>query len=66
MASDAYATGEALFALCSAGRMEASDPVFRTGVDYLMSTQAGDGVVACQITIHLVTAIPGKWKADSL
>jgi ankyrin repeat protein len=43
MASDAYATGEALFALGAAGRMAISDPVFRKGVDYLMSTQAGDG-----------------------
>ena len=43
MASDAYATGEALFALGSAGRMAASDPVFRNGVDYLLGTQASDG-----------------------
>jgi len=43
MASDAYATGEALYALGSAGGMEITDPVFRKGVDYLMSTQAGDG-----------------------
>jgi ankyrin repeat protein len=43
MASDAYATGEAVFALGSAGRMTVSDPVFRKGVDYLLSTQAGDG-----------------------
>jgi ankyrin repeat protein/mono/diheme cytochrome c family protein len=43
MASDAYATGEALFALSSAGRMAVSDPVFRKGVDYLLSTQASDG-----------------------
>jgi ankyrin repeat protein len=43
MASDAYATGEALFALGSAGRMSISSPVFRKGVDYLLRTQAGDG-----------------------
>jgi ankyrin repeat protein len=43
MSSDAYATGEALFALGSAGRMSVSDPVFRKGVDYLLSTQASDG-----------------------
>jgi hypothetical protein len=43
MASDAYATGEALFALGSAGRMTASDLVFQKGVNYLLSTQASDG-----------------------
>ncbi|HMG33985.1 MAG TPA: ankyrin repeat domain-containing protein [Blastocatellia bacterium] len=43
MASDAYATGEALFALGSAGLMPVSDPVFRKGVDYLLSTRASDG-----------------------
>jgi ankyrin repeat protein/mono/diheme cytochrome c family protein len=43
MATDAYATGEALFALGSAGRMAVSHPVFRKGVDYLLSTQASDG-----------------------
>ena len=43
MASDAYATGEALFAFGSGVRMNVSDPVFRKGVDYLVSTQASDG-----------------------
>src|SRR5262249_15632933 len=43
MSSDAYATGEGLLALGSAGRMAVSDPVFRKGVAYLLSTQAGDG-----------------------
>jgi hypothetical protein len=42
MASDAYATGEALFALASAG-MAISDPAYRKGIEYLLSTQAGDG-----------------------
>jgi len=43
MASDAYATGEALFALGSTGTMAVSDPVWRKGVEYLLSTQAADG-----------------------
>jgi hypothetical protein len=43
MASDAYATGEAVFALGAADRMTLSDPVFRKGVDYLLSAQANDG-----------------------
>jgi hypothetical protein len=43
MVSDAYATGEAVFALGSAGRMTVGNPVFRKGVDYLLRTQASDG-----------------------
>jgi ankyrin repeat protein len=43
MASDAYAAGEALYALGYAGRMTPGDPVFRKGVDYLLRTQASDG-----------------------
>ena len=41
--SDAYATGQALFALHLAGQMPAGDPVYRKGVDYLLKTQAADG-----------------------
>ena len=43
MGSDAYATGQALFALHEAGKMRAGDAVYRRGVDYLLRTQAGDG-----------------------
>jgi Ankyrin repeats (3 copies)/Squalene-hopene cyclase C-terminal domain/Ankyrin repeats (many copies) len=43
MESDAYATGQALFALHIAGKLPASDPVYRMGVDYLLRTQAADG-----------------------
>src|SRR5262245_852515 len=43
MVSDAYATGEAVFALGSAGRMTVGNPVFQKGVDYLLRTQAIDG-----------------------
>lgn len=43
MAADAYATGEAMFALGFGGRMPVSDPVFRKGTDYLLSTRAADG-----------------------
>jgi ankyrin repeat protein len=43
LGSDAYATGEALFALGYAGRLAANEPVFRKGVDYLLRTQANDG-----------------------
>ena len=43
LASDAYATGQVLFALHEAGRLAVSDPVYRKGVDYLLRTQAADG-----------------------
>jgi ankyrin repeat protein len=43
MTSDAYATGEALYALHLAGRIRTDDPVFQKGVRYLLRTQASDG-----------------------
>jgi hypothetical protein len=46
--SDAYATGEALWALHESG-MTPSDPVYRRGVDYLLRAQQEDG------TWHVVT-----------
>jgi hypothetical protein len=41
--SDAYATGQALYALHTAGGMSIKDPVYQKGVDYLLRTQATDG-----------------------
>ena len=43
MGSDAYATGQALYALNVAGRMPASDSVYAKGVKFLLNTQAADG-----------------------
>jgi hypothetical protein len=43
MASDAYATGEALYALNAAGSMPVTTPVYQNGVKYLLRTQAADG-----------------------
>jgi hypothetical protein len=42
-ASDAYATGQALYALTTAGNMPVTDVVYERGVDYLLRTQAADG-----------------------
>ena len=41
--SDAYATGQVLFALSVAGRVPQDDPTYRKGIAYLMRTQAADG-----------------------
>jgi ankyrin repeat protein len=43
MGSDAYATGEALYALNTAAQMAPSHPVYARGVKYLLNTQAADG-----------------------
>ena len=43
MVSDAYATGQALYALHTAGNTAVADPVYRRGVDYLLRSQAADG-----------------------
>lgn len=41
--SDAYATGQALYALHEAAGMPVSDPVYSRGVKYLLRTQDDDG-----------------------
>lgn len=41
--SDAYATGQVLYALHAAGRMTAANPAYQRGVNYLLQTQAEDG-----------------------
>ena len=43
MGSDAYATGEALYALHLAGKMQITEDVYQKGVRYLLRTQAPDG-----------------------
>jgi hypothetical protein len=43
LGSDAYATGQALYALRLAGGISANDPVYRKGADYLLRTQETDG-----------------------
>lgn len=43
LASDAYATGQALYALHEGGGMSTSDPVYQKGVKFLLKTQDEDG-----------------------
>jgi ankyrin repeat protein len=43
MESDAYASGQVLYALALSGHMAASDSVYQKGVNYLLGTQAEDG-----------------------
>ncbi len=43
MTSDAYATGQALAALSESGAVPVTDPAYKRGVEYLLSTQLEDG-----------------------
>lgn len=43
MKSDAYATGQALYALSVGGEVPTTDPAFRRGLRYLLRTQEADG-----------------------
>ncbi len=43
LASDAYATGQALVALHESGATAVTDPAYQRGVEYLRSTQLEDG-----------------------
>lgn len=43
LASDAYATGESLFALAEAGGISTTHDAYQRGVRYLLSTQRADG-----------------------
>lgn len=41
--SDAYATGQALFALAESGAVRVSEPAYRRGTQFLLKTQLADG-----------------------
>ncbi len=43
LSSDAYSTGEALWAMHNAGGIPTSDPAFQRGIEFLLRTQAADG-----------------------
>jgi hypothetical protein len=41
--TDAYATGQSLYALVKSGQLGVDDPAYRRGVDFLLRTQEPDG-----------------------
>jgi hypothetical protein len=43
LASDAYATGQTLFALAESGAVSPTGAAYQKGVKYLLSTQPADG-----------------------
>ena len=63
MRSDAYATGQALYALNVAGKMAVMNSAFQKGVDYLLRTQAADGT--WHVQTRAIWLQPGPSKAGS-
>jgi mono/diheme cytochrome c family protein len=47
--SDAYGTGQSLYALIEGGKISTGDPALRRGIDFLLRTQLADG------TWHVIT-----------
>jgi hypothetical protein len=52
MQSDAYATGQALYALRQSGALEASSAAFRRGLRFLLDTQRPDGSWLVKTRLH--------------
>jgi hypothetical protein len=43
LGSDAYATGQALYALCESGMVKPTDEIYQRGISYLLKTQESSG-----------------------
>jgi ankyrin repeat protein len=50
--SDAYSTSRAMLALHDAGGVATTDPVWRRGLEYLLTTQAADGTWHVESRLH--------------
>ena len=50
--SDAYATGQSLYALMQGGKLAASDPDVRRGIDFVLRTQLADGTWHVRTRAH--------------
>jgi ankyrin repeat protein len=66
IAPDAYATGEALYALHVSGDVPATDPVYKKGVEWLLRNQLADGTWfaptrAVPIQPHTFESFPNGW-----
>jgi hypothetical protein len=63
---DAYATGEALYALHVSGSVPANDPVYQKGVQWLLRNQLADGswfapTRAVPVQPHTFESFPNGW-----
>lgn len=54
--SDAYATGQALYALYESGFLKTSDPAYQKGVTFLLKTQYDDG--SWKVTSRSIPFVP--------
>ena len=64
--ADAYATGEALYALHVSGGVPANDPVYQKGVQWLLQNQLADGswfapTRAVPVQPHTFESFPNGW-----
>jgi ankyrin repeat protein/mono/diheme cytochrome c family protein len=50
--SDAYATGQSLYALLEGAKMSADNPAVRRGIDFLLGTQLADGTWHVRTRAH--------------
>jgi mono/diheme cytochrome c family protein len=50
--SDAYATGQSLYALLEGAKMSADNPALRRGIDFLLGTQLADGTWHVRTRAH--------------